>query len=308
VFFTWHYSICHNTDTYESMLDTEREIGYTVLMNEQSVQYSEQNETDEATTTAQIAPAPMVERAFRLLDLLSVTEEGLTLSDLARALNMSKGSIHGLLKTLENSGAIEQVEDRRFVLGPRIYDLAQTYIQRAGLRHFALPAMRRLASSTGETVCLGRIEQKGVRIIESVVDEGEQAGLHIAARRGMRIPLLAGACGVVALAEWPVAQREQYLRSHPLPHYTEHSITDPQQFLARVEEVARTGVSIDHEEYLNGVNAVSTPLYGASGVLVALLWIVGFASRFKDEMLERAAGRLREEAMTISQALGAKPG
>jgi IclR family transcriptional regulator, KDG regulon repressor len=277
-------------------------------MNERSVQYSEQNEADEEVTTTQVAPAPMVERAFRLLDLLSVTEEGLTLSDLARALNMSKGSIHGLLKTLESSGAIEQVEDRRFVLGPRIYDLAQIYIQRAGLRHFALPAMRRLASSTGETVCLGRIEQKGVRIIECVVDEGEQAGLHIAARRGMRIPLLAGACGVVVLAEWPLAQRVHYLREHPLPRFTEHSITDPQQFLARVEEVARTGVSIDHEEYLNGVNAVSTPIYGAGGVLVALLWVVGFASRFKDEILENAAGQLRAEARAISQSLGAKSG
>jgi DNA-binding IclR family transcriptional regulator len=275
-------------------------------MNEQSVQYSEQNEADEEVMVTQVSPAPMVERAFRLLDLLSGTEEGLTLSDLARALNMSKGSIHGLLKTMENSGAIEQVEDRRFVLGPRIYDLAQTYIQRAGLRHFALPAMRRLASSTGETVCLGRIVQKGVRIIECVVDEGEQGGFLIAAKRGMRIPLLAGACGVVVLASWPVAQREQYLRTHPLPRFTEHSITDPQQFLARVEEVARAGISIDSEEYLDGVNAVSTPVYGTGGVLVALLWIVGFASRFKDEILVSAAGLLREEAMAISQSLGAK--
>jgi len=38
----------------------------------------------------------------------------------------------------------------------------------------------------------------------------------------------------------------------------------------------------------------------------ALLWIVGFASRFKDEILERAAGQLRAEAITISQSLGAK--
>src|SRR5260370_21433735 len=231
-------------------------------MNEHSVQYSEQNEADEEVSVAQVAPAPMVERAFRLLDLLSVTEEGLTLSHLARSLNMSKGSIHGLLKTLESSGAIEQVEDRRFVLGPRIYDLAQTYIQRAGLRHFALPSMRRLATSTGETICLGRIEQKGVRIIECVVDEEEQAGLHIAARRGMRIPLLAGAFGAITLASWPLAQRENFLRTHPLPRFTEHSITDPQRYLARVEEVARTGISIDHEEYLDGVNAVSTPIYG----------------------------------------------
>lgn len=250
----------------------------------------------------------MVERAFRLLDLLSATEEGLTLSDLARALNMSKGSIHGLLKTLESSGVIEQVEDRRFVLGPRIYDLAQAYIQRAGLRHFALPVMRRLASSTGETVCLGRIEQKGVRIIECVVDENEQTGLHIAARRGMRIPLLAGACGTVVLSTWPVAQREQYVQTHPLPRFTESSITDPREFLARVEEAARTGVSIDREEYLHGVNAVATPVLGAGGVLVALLWVVGFTSRFKDEVLQRAAGQLREEALSISQSLGARSG
>lgn len=289
-----------------SLLDREREVGYNVHMKEQSVQYGEQSEAREGIASAQELPAPMVERAFRLLDLLSVTEEGLTLSDLARSLNMSKSSIHGLLKTLESSGAIEQVEDRRFVLGPRIYDLAQTYIQRAGLRHFALPAMRRLANSIGETVCLGRVEQKGVRIIECALDEGEQAGLHIAARRGMRIPLLPGAFGAFALATWPLAQREDYLRTHPLPRYTEHSITDPQKFLTRVEEVMRTGISIDREEYLDGVNAVSAPIYGAGGMLVALLWIVGFASRFKDEILDRTAERLSAEAEAVSRALGAR--
>src|SRR6266487_2161751 len=289
-----------------SLFDIEREIGYTVHMKEQSVRNEEHNGARETSASTPVAPAPMVERAFRLLDLLSVTEEGLTLSDLARSLKMSKGSIHGLLKTLESSGAIEQMEDRRFVLGPRIYDLAQTYIQRAGLRHFALPVMRRLATSIGETVCLGRVEQKGVRIIECVVDEGEQAGLHIAARRGMRIPLLAGAFGAFVLAAWPLAQRENYLRAHPLPHFTEHSITDAQQFLARMEEVARTGISIDHEEYLDGVNAVATPIYGAGGTLIALLWIVGFASRFKDEVLDRAAEQLRTEAVTVSQALGVR--
>ncbi|HEY7415938.1 MAG TPA: IclR family transcriptional regulator [Ktedonobacteraceae bacterium] len=281
-------------------------LNYTVPMNEQSIQYGEQNKMDEEIAVTQVAPAPMVERAFRLLDLLSVTEEGLTLSDLARALNMSKSSIHGLLKTLESSGAIEQAEDRRFVLGPRLYDLAQAYIQRAGLRHFALPAMHRLASKTGETICLGRIEQKGVRIIECVVGEEGAGGLHIAARRGMRIPLLVGSTGACVLSSWPRAERESYLRTHPLPHFTEHSITDPQQFLARADEVTRTGISIEREEYLDGVNAVATPIYGMGGTLVALLWIVGFASRLKNEALERAAEQLRTEALAVSQALGAK--
>src|SRR5260370_11924730 len=275
-------------------------------MEERLVQYSEHIDTREAVGTVVVAAAPMVERAFRLLDLLSAAEEGLTLSDLARALNMSKGSIHGLLKTLEGNGVIEQAEDRRYVMGPRIYDLAQAYIQRAGLRHYALPAMRRLAASTGETVFLGKIEPKGVRIIESMVDEGAQPALHISAPRGTRVHLLAAATGPFVLASWPLAQREAFLHAHALPRFTEHTITDPQQFLARVEEAIRTGVSFDHEEDLVGVNAVGAPIYGTGGALVALLWVVGFASRFKDEALERATQQLRAEVLEVSQALGAR--
>lgn len=275
-------------------------------MKEQSVRYEEQHKTRETSDSTLTVPAPMVERAFRLLDVVSISEEGLTLSDLARSLNMSKSSIHGLLKTLESNGAIEQMEDRRFVLGPRIYDLAQAYTQRAGLRHFALPVMHRLATLTGETVCLGRVEQKGVRIIDWVVDEGEQAGLHIAIRRGMRIPLLAGAFGAFVLASLPLAQRENYLLSHPLTRFTEQSIIDPQQFLARIEEVVHAGVSLDYGEYLDGVTTVAAPIYGSRNALEAFLWIVGFTTRFKDEILARASEELRVEAKTISQALGTK--
>ena len=274
-------------------------------MEEQIVQYDEQTHTGEETQAVSTTPAPMVERAFRLLELLSNSEEGLILSDLARILNMSKGSVHGLLKTLESSGAVEQIEDRRYVPGPRIYDIAQAYIQRAGLRHYAVPAMRRLATRSGETVFLGRVEQKGVRVIECIVDEGETASLHITAPRGTHVHLLAAATGPFVLASWPPEQREDYLRTHPLPRFTEHSITNAQQFLARVVEAIHAGVSIDHEEYLAGVNAVAAPIYGVGGRLVALLWMVGFASRFSEEALERAAQELRIEAEAISHALGA---
>jgi DNA-binding IclR family transcriptional regulator len=274
-------------------------------MEEQLVHYIEQIEQPESTVVAAGVPAPMVERAFRLLELLSESEEGLTLTDLARALNMSKGSMHGLLKTLEGSGVVEQVEERRYVMGARVYDLAQAYIQRAGLRRFAVPAMRRLAASTGETVCLGKVEQKGVRIIECVVDDSERTALHISAARGQRIPLLAAATGAVVLANWPTARREAYLQTHHLPQFTPHSITDTRLFLARIEEVAREGIGFDHEEYLVGVNAIAAPIYGVGDALVGLLWIVGFASRFNEQALAGAGNRLRVEAMEVSRALGA---
>ena len=246
----------------------------------------------------------MVGRAFRLLDLLSLSEEGLTLSDLARALGMSKSSVHGLLKTLESNSAVEQSDERRYVLGPRIYDLAQAYGQRPDLRRFALPAMRRLATSIGQTVFLGSVQQDRIRILECLEDESGPPALRIAARRGARVPLMAGAIARITLASWPVAKREAFLRVNPPPRFTDHSITDPTQFLAAVEEAARTGIGEDHEEYLIGVNAVAAPIWAAGGALVALLWVAGFAASFGDEAMRRAGQRLRAEAETISQSLG----
>jgi IclR family acetate operon transcriptional repressor len=289
------------------LLTISRMCTYSVCMEEQLVRQTERKDEYKEHTVQSNVPAPMVERTFRLLELLSAAEDGLTLSELARALHASKGSIHGLLRTLESSGVIEQGEERRFVLGPRIYDLAQAYIQSAGLRRFALPAMHRLATSTGETVCLGKIEQRGVRIIESVVDEEKVAALHIAAPRGMHVPLLAAATGACILASWPVEQREEYLETHSLPCFTEHSITDAQQFLRRAEEARHRGVSYDYEEYLDGVNAVAAPIYGIGGTLVALLWIVGFASRWSGAAVEQGAEHLQAEAASISQfAVSAK--
>jgi IclR family KDG regulon transcriptional repressor len=286
-------------------LDIFFAIAYSVSMEERLVRQIEQKDIQEEIAILPNVPAPMVERTFRLLELLSTSEDGLTLSDLSRALHASKGSVHGLLKTLESNNVIEQGEERRFVLGPRIYDLAQAYIQRTGLRHFALPAMRRLAASTGETVCLGKVEQKGVRIIECIVDEEKPAALHIAAPRGLRIPFLAAATGVCILASWSLEEREAFLHTHPLPRFTERSPTDPQQFLLRVEETSRTGIGFDREEYLDGVNAVAASIYGPGGTLVALLWIVGFTSRWSD--LKQAAQQLSSEAVAVSRALGVIP-
>ena len=272
-------------------------------MTERIVHISENTDADLANQ-AQVSPAPMVERAFKLLDLLSTSEESMTLSDMARALGMSKGSLHGLLKTLEKSGAIEQTEDKGYVPGPRIYELSQAYVQRAGLRRFTLPAMQRLAAQIGETILLGKVEQKGVRIIERVEAVSEQPALHISAPRGTRVHLLAGATGRVVMASWPFEQRKAFLSSHPLPQFTTHSITDAGQFLAAVEETARTGIAYEREEYLVGVHAVAVPITGPNGTLVALLWTIGFASQFDDATIERAGQLLRAEAKSISQALG----
>jgi DNA-binding IclR family transcriptional regulator len=274
-------------------------------MEERTVQHKERENTVLAPDSANVAPAPMVERAFRLLDLLSMSEAGLTLSELARMLKMSKGSLHGLLKTLESSRVVEQSGDRQYVLGQRIYNLA-IYVQGTGLRRFALPAMHRLAASIGEPIFLFRVEHETICLVESVEDGSEQPLPHISVPPGTRIPLLTGAMGRLVLASWTVEQRRAFLRTHPLPRLTEHSIMDPEQLLASVEETARAGIDMCHEEYLTGVNIVAVPITGPTGLPVALLCVFGFVSQFDDEAMQCAGQQLQAEAEAISRSLGNK--
>lgn len=247
----------------------------------------------------------MVERAFRLLSLVSMEAEGLTLSELARALGMSKGSLHGLLRTLDAVGAVVQTPQRRYVLGARIFELAQARSQRLDLRRLALPAMRCLASKLRETILLGRVEAEGVRILERVEAPLEQPELRIAAPAGMRVHLLAGATGRLVAARWPMSRREEFRTSGSLHRFTTHTITDPEAFLEAADEAARLGYGIDSEEYLEGVNAVAAPIYGPGGDLLALIWAIGFSARFQGARLTEAGERLRAEAAKLSQVLGA---
>jgi IclR family transcriptional regulator, KDG regulon repressor len=271
---------------------------------ERFVQHTKQQVQESDTHAAVEGLSSMVERAFQLLDLLTVTEEGLALSELARALNMSKGSMHRLLKTLEHCGVVELHDGRFYVLGPRIYKLAAS-VRGTGLRRLALPAMQRLVTQIGETIFLGRVEQESVHVIESVEAGGEHLYPHVSVPRGTRVPLLAGTAGRLVLAHWPAERRHIWLQKHTLPRFTEYSITDTDRFLKAVEETACTGLAIDHGEYLAGVNAVAVPITGSEKTLVALLCTLGFASHFDDEAMQCAGDLLKAEAAIISRSLGA---
>lgn len=250
--------------------------------------------------------APSVERAFRLLALVSAEPDGLTLSELARKLDMSKGSLHGLLHTLECVGAVARdPATRRYVLGARIYELVQARAQRIDLRRLALPAMRGLANELHETILLGRVEAESVCILERAEAPLERPELRIAAPVGMRVQLLAGATGRLVAAHWPAFRRAAFLAAGPLHRFTPRTITDPAAFLAAADEAARVGYALDREEYLEGVNAAAAPIYGPGGELLALIWAIGLSARFAGGRLTAAGERLRAEAVKLSQMLGA---
>ena len=57
--------------------------------------------------------APVVGKAFSILRLLSKSDRGLTISDLARQLSIGKSTVFGIVSALEDAGAVSRDEAQK---------------------------------------------------------------------------------------------------------------------------------------------------------------------------------------------------
>ena len=238
--------------------------------------------------------APAVSRALRILRLLGETASPLGVSDIARVLRVSKGSVHGVLQALREQGAVEESDGKKFRLGPLLEDLAS---RRRGLRSLAelcRPHLERLSAETGQTAILGVQEGSRLRIEASVEGSG---GLRVGAVPGVRIPLLAGATGKVAMA-WGGTEVPE------TPHrFTAGSLLDRGALLREVETCRKTAVALDRGEYVQGVAAAAAPVLDGDGHLVGIIYALGFLDQLGDSGLEAVAARVANSAQALNREL-----
>ncbi|MBC5805303.1 MAG: IclR family transcriptional regulator [Candidatus Eremiobacter antarcticus] len=248
------------------------------------------------------ARVPAVFKAFKLLETVSLSEKPLGVSELSRRLQMGKSTIHGLVTTLESLGALEAVNgSKRYALGPRLHALSARAGNHADLRRIARSALERLASRTEQTSFLGVPADGQVTILDIV--HGRPA-LSISAPVGSSIPLVAGAVGKVLLGAWEPQRRRTFLQERALPAFTASSIVDPERYEDAVMRSVERGVAIDEDEYIDGVRAAASPVFGAKRQLAAIVWVAGFSRHIDTANLERIATAVMTQAAEISKRLG----
>src|SRR6201989_1175589 len=140
-----------------------------------------------------------IERAAAILRLLSGRSKRLGVVDLAGELGLSKGTVHGLLRTLQHVGFVEQDSDSgKYQLGAALLHMGSSYLDGNELRTRALNWSDSLASRTHESVRIGTLHEGQVLIVHHVFrpDDSLQA-LEV----GALLPAHATAIGKALLAE-----------------------------------------------------------------------------------------------------------
>lgn len=247
--------------------------------------------------------APLIYKAFSLLEEVAANQSELGISDLARRLNISKSTIFGITQALTDLGALRQDPAvKKFRLGPTLVKLGNQALSGVNLRAVARPFMEELSQNYKETVFLGTFDEaQGITIVDKA---DSPADLKITAPVGTRIPPFAGAAGKVFLSCLREPDLKKILNEKELPGFTENSITNTQDYLKELQQVRLKGYATDFEEYLRGVNAISVPLMNPWGRPAGAIWMVGFSHSFTGEKLKQAVSSTLEAADRISLELG----
>jgi DNA-binding IclR family transcriptional regulator len=243
-----------------------------------------------------------VQSVERSIDILLALANGArTLTDVAKATGLSKGTAFRLLASLNHEQlVIRDPNDTAYMLGPgilRMFQGAMTNL--GGIATPARPALQELWSRTDETVTLHvRIGYERICVAEFPSTQA----LRYSANLGASAPLHVGSAGKVLMALLEPEELERALSNMLLNSVTYNTITNRDQLREELEVVRRRGWAMSEGERIVGAAAISVPVRGPG--MFAALSVLGPTERMNEQVRLEMLPEMQRIAATIEAALG----
>ncbi len=211
-----------------------------------------------------------------VLEHLAATRDGAGVTELARDLELDKGYLHRLLRTLESIGYVEQDQATK-VFRPTVKFIALSgaILKNLDVLDAGRPVMRGLLEATGEAVHFARrIKTGGVYVAQ----ERPPARISVETELGSQPELHCTATGKALLAFLEPAELRELVRE-PFPQYTHRTIASLADLERDLAAVRARGYGVDDEERNPEVRCVAAPVFDLVGKPVGCIGLSGPTSR-----------------------------
>jgi len=241
-----------------------------------------------------------IDQALNILEVFSVKNTQLSVTEISKILKMSISTAHRTLKILKRRGYIEQDSQRgKYKLGLKVFELGCVFQNQTRLIEVAMPYLEHLATLTNETINLAVLDQNQREIVYiAKIDSPEVLKTDI--RIGTRLFAHCTALGKVLLAYLPESQLKRIFPPHiDIPTYTSNSLSNTDELRECLEQVRRSGFAIDNEEFKEGVKCIAVPLRDLSGRVIAAMSITAPTSRCSPKRMEELKDAIVEVSNQI---------
>jgi len=213
---------------------------------------------------------------------------------------------HRIVSTLVGRHYLEQdPATKGYALSLKFLELGSLVQHRFDLVRIAKPHLELIVAETKESASLIVRDGDDAVYLDHVQD---QHMLQLFTRVGARVPLYSTGGGKVLLGGMTDAEIGSYVKRTNRIRHTDRTIVEAEALKTELAAVRRLGYAVDDEEMEEGIRCVAVPVYRHDGTVAAALSLSGAAIRIRRERMEELARIVLYRALSVSRALGFKPG
>ena len=242
-----------------------------------------------------------LDRALTILKHVA-RAEGLTLSDLARAVDVPTATTHRILITLQKHGFVTFNEERQeWMIGVEAYRTGAAFLTRNSMIEIGHPVMRRLMLETGETANLA--VRDGAEVV--FVDQVEtQNPIRAFFSPGSRTVMYASGAGKAIMANMDEAVLDRLLKPVVLEGFTPNTHTSRESLRSDLSEIRARGWSFDREERHQGMSCIGAAIFNERGEPAAGISVSGPSARFAPDRIGELGDLVAGAAAEITALSG----
>ena len=243
-----------------------------------------------------------IERAADILELFLTAAPELSVKEISEHTGLSKSTIHGIIKTLEYKGFLQQnSDDLKYKLGMKLFELGNAVSSRMDIGKIALPFLKDMVNELKETAHLVIMDRDEAYYVEKV--DGPHS-LSMYSQVGKRAPIYCTGVGKVILAYQSEEEIDRLLDKAELLPFTDKTLTDKQQIKEQLKQVKKQGYAIDNEEIELGLFCIAAPIFNHQGKVIASISCSAPITRFSSERIPSAIAVVKNTADAISRRIG----
>jgi len=253
-------------------------------------------------TASKAESVPSVERALRVLELLTQSKKGFSISEVSRKLTLPKSSIHLIVTTLERRGYLQRnSQTGKYYFGLKLVSLSRTAIEGLELREEAKPFLETLMRKTGLTVHMAILERSEAVIIEKIQPLGL---IQIATWIGRRMDVNCTGAGKALIAFLPEDEFAREIKSKGLAKHNQKTIVSISRLRQELASIRELGYAFDDEEDEIGVRCIGAPVFDSSERIVAAISVTGTTAQISMGRVQGLAKTVKKTSAAISSQLG----
>ena len=241
-----------------------------------------------------------VGKVIETLEILAAYNSGISLTDLANKLDLSRNKTFRLLSTLCESDLIEKDSvSGTYRLGISSVVLGQKFLMSSSVVNYTHPVIESLARKHGEAVYMSVLRDNEVLFLDMVdCDQKVKATPLI----GNSYPFFTNAAGKVLKA---IDSRDVLERVFRKRGNSKKPLPDVGNLANELEEIRNRGVAVDSGGLGEGLISVAVAVRDYAGKVVCAITLIGPSFRLLAERLEKEIiPSMVQEAAVLSGRFG----